>query len=210
MPHQQKEWMSLREAAEMLGVHPSTVRNWSNRGELPVHRTQGGHRRFRRDEIQLWMQTHRAQENPNAVVNSLYHAMRNIRFRISEGQLNNEGWYQRLDEHARMQYRLSGRNLLQGLIAALSGSAENARAEARALGYEYASRARTYRLSITEAVCAFLFFRNALFETLMDAYQSASVNTTSTWRITLQKVNAFTDQVLVSLLETFHAYETHG
>ncbi|RMF41850.1 MAG: helix-turn-helix domain-containing protein [Anaerolineae bacterium] len=210
MPHTKKEWMSLKEVAELLGVHPSTVRNWSNRGELPVHRTQGGHRRYRRDEIHLWLRTHQQDDNPNAVVSSLYHAMRNIRFRISEGQLSNEAWYQRLDEHARMQYRMSGRNLLQGLIAALNTSSEQASAEARALGYEYASRAHSNRLSITEAVCAFLFFRNALFETLMDAYQAASVNASSTWRVTMQKVNAFTDEVLVSLLETFHAYENHA
>ncbi len=210
MPSREKKWMSLQEVADLLGVHPSTVRNWSNSGKLPVYRTQGGHRRYRRDEMQLWVQMHQQSDNPNMVVSSLYHAMRNIRFRISEGQLSNEAWYQRLDEHARMQYRMSGRNLLQGLIAALSSTPEQASAEARALGYEYASRAHSNRLSITEAVCAFLFFRNALFETLMDAYQSASVTASSTWRLTMQKVNAFTDQVLVSLLETFHAYENHA
>jgi excisionase family DNA binding protein len=45
------EWMNLSEVSRMLGVHPSTVRNWSNQGHLPVHRTQGGHRRFRRSEV---------------------------------------------------------------------------------------------------------------------------------------------------------------
>ena len=51
------EWLSISEIAEILGVHPSTVRGWSDQGRMPVHRTQGGHRRYRRSEIDLWMQS---------------------------------------------------------------------------------------------------------------------------------------------------------
>ena len=40
------EWVSLRQAAELLGVHPATVRSWADKGELPSRRTPGGHRRF--------------------------------------------------------------------------------------------------------------------------------------------------------------------
>ena len=42
------EWLSLSDAAKLLGVHPSTVRLWSDKGVLPTHRTSGGHRRYRR------------------------------------------------------------------------------------------------------------------------------------------------------------------
>ena len=30
------EWLSLKGAAELLGVHPSTVRLWSDKGVLPT------------------------------------------------------------------------------------------------------------------------------------------------------------------------------
>ncbi len=40
------EWLSLSDAARLLGVHPSTVRLWSDKGVLPTHRTSGGHRRY--------------------------------------------------------------------------------------------------------------------------------------------------------------------
>ena len=49
------EWMTLSEVALQLGVHPSTVRNWADQNRLPVHRTQGGHRRFKRNEMDLWI-----------------------------------------------------------------------------------------------------------------------------------------------------------
>lgn len=40
------EWVSLRQAADMLGVHPATVRNWADKGDIMSRRTPGGHRRF--------------------------------------------------------------------------------------------------------------------------------------------------------------------
>src|SRR5947209_20472945 len=46
------EWLSLREAADMLGMHPATVRLWADRNELPSRRTNGGHRRFRRSDVE--------------------------------------------------------------------------------------------------------------------------------------------------------------
>ena len=55
------EWLNLSEAAEILGVHPSTVRLWADQGRLPVHRTQGGHRRFKRQEVELWTQSQRLE-----------------------------------------------------------------------------------------------------------------------------------------------------
>ena len=53
------EWITLHEAAQLLGVHPATVRHWSDEGRLPVYRTSGGHRRYKRDEVELWARSAR-------------------------------------------------------------------------------------------------------------------------------------------------------
>ena len=155
------EWMSLGDVAQLLGVHSSTVRSWSNQGVLPVHRTKGGHRRYRRSEIELWMQSQRSGVpiEPGVVMQNM---LRNTRFQISEGHLQEESWYKKLDEDARIQYRMSGRALLQGLISYLKSENEQAVAEAQALGYEYSSRGRRHGLSSVEATNALLFFRNML------------------------------------------------
>jgi excisionase family DNA binding protein len=199
------EWLSLSKAAELLGVHPGTVRIWSDQGVLPVHRTQGGHRRYKRDEVELWMQSQRdtGQSGLDLVVQT---ALRNTRFQISEGRLSEEGWYNKLDEEAREQYRQSGRGLVQGLIGYLGSNGKVAEAEARALGYEYAARARRYELSMIEATSAFLFFRNVLVESMLAVYEAASVRSPNAWSELLRKVNAFTDRILTTLLETYDAY----
>src|SRR5829696_2667566 len=107
------EWLSLSDAAKLLGVHPSTVRLWSDKGVLPTHRTSGGHRRYRRDEVMLWSNTAReVRVEPDSI---MHMAMKNVRVQIGESYLDTESWYQKLDENARRQYRESARSLSQGL-----------------------------------------------------------------------------------------------
>lgn len=200
------EWLSLSEVADLLGVHPSTVRSWSDRNRLPVVRTEGGHRRFKRSDVELWMQSHQA-DGPGDIAQVVQSALRRTRLQISEGALEQEDWYQKLDDDARMQYRLSGRFLLQSLMSYLGSSGDSANAEARSLGYEYASRARSFNLTLLEAMNAFLFFRNMLLESLLPVYEAAAVSSPGVWSNMVRKITSFTDQVMLTLLETFSAYE---
>lgn len=202
----ENDWLSLGDIAELLGVHPSTVRAWSDQGVLPVYRTQGGHRRYRHSEIEVWMQTTR-QKNKVEPENAMQHALRRIRFQIGENSLDAEEWYQKLDNDARMQYRMSGKVLVQGLTSYLASEGDDAIAEARSLGYEYASRGRRYELNTVDATRAFLFFRNLLLEAIIDVYRDARVSDADAWHEMLSRIHSFTDQIMVSLLETYQAFE---
>ncbi len=42
---------SISEAAEYLGVFPLTLRNWEKKGLIRSYRTPGGHRRYRKREL---------------------------------------------------------------------------------------------------------------------------------------------------------------
>jgi excisionase family DNA binding protein len=199
------EWMSLGDVAQVLGVHPSTVRSWSDQGILPVHRTKGGHRRYLRSELDLWMRAQRS-EGPADASLVIQNALRSTRFQISEGHLKAEAWYARLDDEAREQYRVSGRVLLQGLINYINSDAPQAASQAEALGYEYAARGRRCGLSSVEAVNAFLFFRNVLIEAMLGVYEAAAVRSPHAWSDMFRKINEFTDYILITLLETYEAY----
>jgi excisionase family DNA binding protein len=49
------EWLTLGQAATYLGVAQSTVRKWSDGGRLPAFYTPGGHRRFRRGDLDSFL-----------------------------------------------------------------------------------------------------------------------------------------------------------
>jgi hypothetical protein len=184
----------------LLGVHPGTVRLWSNKGLLPVHLTQGGHRRYLRRELELWLASRQGLE-PEAMMNSV---LQNVRLQVAEGRLNAEPWYARLDETARAQYRQSAHALFRALLVFLADD-HGSLAEAQAIGYEYASRARRYGLSCMEAVQAFLFFRSLMIEAIL----SISHPSNRAVYEMLPKIHTFTDTILLRLLETYQVLENH-
>jgi excisionase family DNA binding protein len=201
-----EDWLSLGDVAKLLGVHPSTVRSWANSGHLPVHRTQGGHRRFRRADVEMW-QVARPAEQSLPLDLMAQTALRRTRLEISGGKLETESWYQKLDDASRDQYRQSGRSLLLGLINYLSTKDANKQAEARSLGYEYASRGQRCGLNSVEAVNAFLFFRNLLMDSLLSFYEEAGINSPQVWAEMIRRSQEFTDLIMLTLLETYDAYQ---
>jgi excisionase family DNA binding protein len=201
-----EDWLSLSGAAAMLGVHPSTVRLWSDKGVFPVHRTSGGHRRYLRSEVELWMQTS-SEKHGLEPASAMQSAVGKMRMQIAEGRLEAEPWYQKLDENARNQYRTSGMTLVRGLMTYLASQDADASGEAYALGYDYASRARRYGLNSVEATQAFLFFRNTLLEALVNAYDEAKVPPGPAWGRMLNRIHTFTDLILINLLKTYQLFE---
>src|SRR4030042_1972352 len=202
------EWLSLSQAAKQLGVHPSTVRAWADQGYFPAQRTQGGHRRFRRSDVEIRMQTRHENATPEST--SYYaNVLRNTRVQINESNLGTEKWYMKMDDEARQQYRLSGRSLVQGLIGHLTSNDEGLEAEARSLGYEYASRGQRVGLTSVEAAHAFQFFRTSVMDAILSAYESAEVCSPQVWADLFRKMNSFSDLIIITLLDTYEAIQ-HG
>jgi excisionase family DNA binding protein len=49
------DWLTLGQAAKFLGVAQSTLRKWSDQGRVPAFYTPGGHRRFRRTDLDAFV-----------------------------------------------------------------------------------------------------------------------------------------------------------
>jgi excisionase family DNA binding protein len=49
------EWLTLGQAARFLGVAQSTMRKWADKGAVPGIRTDGGHRRFLRGDLEAFL-----------------------------------------------------------------------------------------------------------------------------------------------------------
>lgn len=199
------EWMGIAEAAELIGVHPNTIRSWADKGLVPVHRTEGGHRRFRREDIEIWLQSqtnNRPDEASLVISGALWHT----RFRIQEGDLESQSWYSKIDAHGREKFRLGGREILNGLRTYLTQDDESAREEIRSIGANYAYWAFSQGLSSEDATRAMLFFRRMLLDAMTGVFEQAAVRAPQTWVEILQKINEFADQILLSLLEVYEQF----
>ena len=49
------DWLTLGQAARFLGVAQSTIRKWSDQGRVPAFYTPGGHRRYRRGDLETFL-----------------------------------------------------------------------------------------------------------------------------------------------------------
>ena len=55
-----ESWLRLGEAAALLGISINTLRRWSDAGKLTCYRSPGGHRRYRRRDVETLLQTQTA------------------------------------------------------------------------------------------------------------------------------------------------------
>lgn len=204
----QNDWLSLGEAASILGVHPSTVRHWADEGNLPSQRTPGGHRRFRRGDLELWA---RQQNKPERTGMSMaevqlviQNALGRARMEVSRGELSDIAWYQELDEQARREQGALGRRLLDTMSRYLTDNQDNVAVEAeiKALGTEYAQLSRRQGLTLTQTVRAFLFFRDLLIDSIIQLAETLGLNTPLDWGERLRQINKLTNQLLVAIIET--------
>ena len=54
-PTGEPDWLTLGQAAKFLGVAQSTIRKWSDQGRVPAFYTPGGHRRYRRRDLETFL-----------------------------------------------------------------------------------------------------------------------------------------------------------
>jgi len=197
-----KDWLGLTAAAQILGIHPSTLRTWADKGDIPSQRTAGGHRRFKRAELEVWAAARRSSQ-PSEVQVLVQNAIGRTRLELADGRLRQESWYQKLSEEQRSRYREGSRQLMRELIRSSQLERNQSEPEAHVLGNEYARIGRQAGLSLKEAVAAYLFFREFLFESIFNVYETAGVRFSNAWSETRRKVSDFTNQVLLALIEAY-------
>ena len=185
--------MSLGEVCRALEVNEATLRQWADRGRLPVYRTPGGHRRFRREDVEGLMSAHggvaaAAESDPEDL------ALQRIRRKLSRTDLAEQPWLQSFQAEGRDRMRLFGRRLLSLLLRdGLHGRSRRrgeTLSETHMLGNEYGSEMAARGVPLTDSVQAFLFFRQAVVEAVQPER--------------LRQVVEISDGVLVGLVDAYN------
>lgn len=195
------EWVSLGEAAQIIGVHPATIRNWAEQGELSFRRTPGGHRRFRRSDLQQWLAAHRVIPSADAHV-IIQTALGRARLEMGDRQhLADQEWYGKLTAEGREVMRRQGLRLMDTLIDHLANPETDQELKtAYEIGQVYGKLLKEQGLTLSRALQGFFYFVDFLLEALMQLAETSSAHPAANWADLLRQVNQFTRQTLFGMI----------
>lgn len=208
MASHDKKWLTLSQAADALGVHPTTLRRWADSGDIPVHVTPGGHRRFLESDIQ----TRAAADTPPQTQTLLPRAQAGriwADFALVETRqrlyANPEPrWLMAFDEKDRDEKRELGRRLMALLMQHVSAPDEEQGLliEARSIATRYAQNCAMAGLTAAQSLEATTFFRDTMTEVALQMPQVAQLDNDAQLRL-LRKLNQIFNVVQVSVIEYF-------
>ena len=201
----ESEWISLRRAADILGVHPATVRNWADKGDLPSRRTPGGHRRFRKNDLLNYAET-QGELQPLEVQLIIQNALGHTRMQVG-GTLVQQSWYELLDEKTRNSLRQEGMHTLEAIRKyVLTGAPDEHLALAITSGKNYAALLNNEGLSLPDAVRGFFYFSDFVVNSILTWTEiTPQRNTAAEWGNLLRQVNTFINTILLSVIEYYEA-----
>lgn len=200
----ESEWISLRQAADILGVHPATVRNWADKGDLATRRTPGGHRRFRKADLLQYAET-QGELQPLEVQVIIQNALGQTRMQVGGGTLTHLSWYEHIAEQTRADLRREGLRTLEGLRKYLaSGAPDEMLGDAITIGKNYATLLSREGLKLPDAVRGFFYFSDFVINSILTWSEiTPPRNSSADWGHLLRQVNTFINSILLSIIEYY-------
>ncbi len=199
-----EDFLELAEAAEILGVHQSTLRRWADAGKIAHIRTLSGRRRFSRDaleQVRQDMQLNATHQPAEQFETKTLDIARQRTGNLSDHQAN---WFSHLNEDHRLLFRYSGQRMLGLLMQFISrgDSSEKFLEEGRNLAGDYGRVCYRAGLSITQTAEAFLYFRRSILESVQSTAGLGGPNDQDGHRIFLRTIDFF-DALLVATMESY-------
>ena len=197
------KWLSLQDASRMLGVHPSTLRQWADAGKIHTVRTPGGHRRFAESDVRSLLEPEPLE--PSGIQLLVQSALGRARLEVGAGKLNEQDWYKHFDQTDKAEHRELGRQLLTLVLKYLTQPADRQAIleEARTLGRAFGQRSIVSKLSVTESVSAFLFFQDYLMDGVRQMAITMGPNVNIDLVTAYQQIGQFTNEVLLAMLQVY-------
>jgi excisionase family DNA binding protein len=198
-----ENWLELSEAAELLDIHPSTLRRWADAGKVHHRRTAGGRRQFDRSIIENTRKEMQRVTAPNTTEQIETRTRNFASQHVRDLTTWQNGWLTRLNEEQMMIFRYSGQRLL-GLMMQYISRNENAETfldEAKRIARDYGAIFYKIGLSVSQSAEAFLYFRRSILESVQATAGLGGANDQDGQRIFL-RTSDFYDSLLVSAIES--------
>jgi hypothetical protein len=201
-----QEWLPLHAASKQIGVSPATLRQWADNGQVRVFRTPGGHRRFSQVDMHALTLRDGQPHDPHDLDRLIHGALGRARLEIANGRLDRAPWYRGFDDAAKQRHRELGHRLMTLLIQALRdpSDAPGLSRNARQLGKEYGRTSVRQGTSLTDALQAFLFFRDYVFEDLIELSSRSGSEATFRPLDIYRRLTVIVNEMLLAMVETYY------
>ena len=197
------EWVSLRHAADILGVHPATVRNWADSGKLPFRRTAGKHRRFNVNDLNNYASAGGDLE-PVELQVIMQSALGQTRMQVGSERLESAPWYAAMSDESKQYLREQGRSVLEAMRNFVAdGAPDEGLSSAIALGKDYARRLIADGLTLPQAIRGFYFFSDFVLNSILTWSELRQPSNSSEWSTLLRQVNTFMHAMQLSIVEYY-------
>jgi len=199
------EWLSLGQAAELLGVHNMTLRRWSDSGQFPCYRTAGGHRRYAIAEVKAYLERQKGDSDSQNSADWADRALVETRQQVASD--DKQRWLKKIgEEELREEYRQMGHQLMGLLLQYVATEEPNGTfiEEAQRIGKLYGAYGLRAGLSLSNILEATLFFRDILVESSLQVPATTYVEPDSSLRI-LRRVNQVVNTIQLSIADHYEA-----
>jgi excisionase family DNA binding protein len=198
-------WLALRDASKQLGVSPATLRQWADQGKVQSFRTPGGHRRFSMSGIHSMVGDQTPPPSDRRMETLIHSALGRARLEIAAGRLEGEPWHRTISSAMRERHRQLGQQLMTLLLGVLRSESNDANLVNRVhqIGKEYARINLQQGASLTDTMRAFLFFRDYIFEDLVELAVQAHQETNSNVLATYRRLSHFVNEMLLAMIENY-------
>lgn len=205
-----KKWLSLKQASKLLGIHPVTLRIWSDTGKIPCTRTPGGHRRFVEEDIVAFYESDGGRAEADDLELKVHNSLERVRWEFGRLGLKAEDWYDAFDQASRHRERELGRRLMTLLVLYSArehddendGMENETLEEARQIGQQMGLYTGEAGLSLAEAVKVFLMFESSAIDAAVPALARPGRIDEHDLRVHA-RAHSFMREVLFSLLEAY-------
>ena len=205
---QTEDWLELAEAAQILGIHQSTLRRWADAGKVPHMRTLSGRRRFSRtalEQSRLEMQQSAGEQQPELHTRQFELKTLDLaRQRTSNLTNQRANWYEQQNEEYRMLFRYSGQRLLGLMMQFIrrGDPAEQFMDEGLSISKDYGRICYRAGLTTAQTAEAFLYCRRTILESVQRTAGLSSANNPDSQPVLLRIID-FLDALLVTTMESY-------
>ena len=203
--HSTPHWLTLSAAAQYVGVHASTLRDWAERGLVAHLRTPGGHRRFAEQDLQAFVAANRHASVALVPLEPMAREIEDRTLRhIHHDVPADAPWHGAHDTAGMEQKREQGRRLLGLALQYVSRQSgrETVVIEAEEIGREYGRDAVLRHIALPETVRAFYFFRDSLIRATRPSVAAIDQIDAEDMRIH-RDLRVFLDVVFYAMLAAF-------